>query len=149
MHSNLTPETHTLAGCSPCVADWRHHCWRAPQVVFLEGNGSAAELVLSLALGITLVYLPLSLASLGRRLWVKYRFTNKRLVVITDSPALKREVAVAYTKIKEIRSVPRAFGLWGDCVFFLKDGSRLELLGVDNLPEIRNYVEQFITDDAY
>lgn len=38
---------------------------------------------------------------------------------------------VEYTKIKEIRSAPRAFGLWGDVVFFLKDGSRLPLAGLE------------------
>lgn len=89
-----------------------------------------------------------------RRLWIKYKFTNKRLVVTTNSPLLKREVQarvagadaaghaacctcrgmpagghcccahqplvghavylqVSYDQIKEIRSAPRAFGLWG------------------------------------
>ena len=37
---------------------------------------------------------PLTLASIGRRLWIKYRFTNKRLVITTNSPVLKREVQV-------------------------------------------------------
>jgi hypothetical protein len=53
---------------------------------------------------------------------------------------------VEYTKIKEIRSVPRAFGLWGDMVVFLKDGARLELVGIENVAEIRNYIEEFITE---
>ena len=82
----------------------------------------------------------------GRRLWVSYKFTNKRLVVTTDSPALKREVAVAYTKIREVRSVPRGLGLWGDMVVFLKDGSRLEITGLDQFAEIRNHIEQYITE---
>lgn len=51
------------------------------------------------------------------RLWIKWRFTNKRLVVTTNSPLLKREVQISYDKIKEIRTAPRAFGeqlgLWG------------------------------------
>lgn len=37
---------------------------------------------------------PLTLASIGRRLWIKYRFTNKRLVITTNSPVLQREVQV-------------------------------------------------------
>ena len=37
---------------------------------------------------------PLTLASIGRRLWIKYRFTNKRLVITTSSPVLQREVQV-------------------------------------------------------
>lgn len=53
---------------------------------------------------------------------------------------------VEYSKIREIRSAPRAFGLWGDMVVFLKDGARLELVGLENFAEIRNYIEGFITD---
>ena len=60
--------------------------------IFYEGSGSNVELALSVALGFTLIYLPLTLASIGRRLWISYRFTNKRVVVTTNSPALKREV---------------------------------------------------------
>lgn len=36
------------------------------EIVFYEGSGSNAELLISLLLGATLVYLPLTLASLGR-----------------------------------------------------------------------------------
>jgi len=65
--------------------------------------------------------------------------------VVTNSPVLKREVQVEYSKIREIRSVPRGFGLWGDAVIFLKDGSRLELIGLENFAEIRNHIERYIT----
>lgn len=41
-----------------------------------------------------------------------------------------------YKQIKEIRSAPRAFGAWGDIVFFLKDGSRLELAGLERYDEV-------------
>lgn len=50
----------------------------APETTFYEGSGSNAELLLSLVLGATLIYLPLTLASIGRRLWISYRFTDKR-----------------------------------------------------------------------
>jgi hypothetical protein len=33
---------------------------------------------------------------------------------------LHMQVEVAYKNIKEVRTAPRAFGLWGDCVIFLK-----------------------------
>lgn len=112
-----------------------------PETVFYEGSGSNAELALSVLLGATLLFLPLTIASIGRRLWVSYKFTNKRLVVATNSPILKREVQVEYSKIKEIRSAPRAFGLWGDVVFFLKDGSRLPLAGLERYQEIVDYVQ--------
>jgi hypothetical protein len=32
----------------------------------------------------------------------------------------RTQVEVAYKNIKEVRTAPRAFGLWGDCVIFLK-----------------------------
>jgi hypothetical protein len=41
------------------------------------------------------------------------------------------QVEVAYSQISEIRTAPRAFGLWGDCVIFLKNGDRL----VSHTPE--------------
>lgn len=71
---------------------------------------------------------------------MSYKFTDKRVTVTTSSPVLNREVSVAYTKIKEVRSVPRGFGLWGDMVVFLRDGSRLELIGLERHAEIRDYI---------
>ena len=48
------------------------------EVVFYEGHGgSGIEMALSLALTATLIFAPLTIASLGRRLWIKYKFTNK------------------------------------------------------------------------
>ena len=44
------------------------------ETVFYEGSGGApAELALSILLGFTILYLPLTLASVGRRLWVSYK----------------------------------------------------------------------------
>ena len=49
------------------------------EVVFYEGHGgSGIEMAISLALTATLIFAPLTIASLGRRLWIKYKFTNKR-----------------------------------------------------------------------
>ena len=47
---------------------------------------------------------------------------------------------MAFDQIKEIRTAPRGFGLWGDMVVFLKDGSRLEALGLERVNEIRDYI---------
>lgn len=109
--------------CSP-VTRTRHHATPAHPTpsnarstdgqVYYEGNGSAVELALSLLLGLTLVYAPLTMASIGRRLWIRYIFTNKRVSVINSSPLFKSQVDVAYSKIKEIRTVDRALGGWGE-----------------------------------
>ncbi|KAG7671969.1 hypothetical protein NADE_000374 [Nannochloris sp. 'desiccata'] len=116
------------------------------ETIFYEGNGSNAELALSLLLGATLVYLPLTMASLGRRLWMNYKFTDRRIIVEVNSPLVKRTDVIEYVDIKEVRTAPRAFGLWGDCVVFLKNGSRLELLGLETIDEIRDYIEGKIVD---
>lgn len=112
--------------------------------VFYEGRGAPAELIISLLLGATLLYLPLTAQSIGRRLWISYKFTNKRLIVSNTSPFFSKEVQILYSNICEVRAAPRAFGLWGDMVIFLKDGSRLELLGVENHNKLKGFVEGYI-----
>lgn len=49
---------------------------------------------------------------------------------------------IEYSKIREIRAAPRAFGAWGDVVFFLDDGSRLPLAGLERFDEIVAYIER-------
>ncbi|GFH17547.1 ribonuclease P [Haematococcus lacustris] len=110
------------------------------EVTFYEGSGAAnAELVLSCLLGLTLVYAPLTIASIGRRLWIQYRFTNKRLIITNTSPLFKSQTQVAYSQVKEVRSVPRGFGAWGDMVIFLQGGGQLELLGMEKHAELKDH----------
>lgn len=47
--------------------------------------------------------------------------------------------------MKEVRSAPRALGAWGDLVIFLKDGSRLELVGLERFQDIRRFIEAHIS----
>lgn len=56
------------------------------------------------------------------------------------------QVEVAYKNITEIRTAPRAFGLWGDCVIFLKDGSRLEITGLERHQDIKRHILSCIHD---
>lgn len=100
---------------------------------------------MALLLAPTLICLPLTIASVGRRLWFSYRFTNKRLTVTNTSPLFKSQVEIAYSKVKEIRAAPRALGLWGDMVIFLKDGGRLEIAGLERYKEIKEHIEKYIT----
>eukprot|EP00884_Botryococcus_braunii_P019739 jgi/Botrbrau1/6449/Bobra.0034s0024.1 len=113
--------------------------------VFLVNTGPTAELVISLLLAPTLIYLPLTIASVSRRLWISQKFTNKRIIVINTSPLFSKEIQVAYSQVKEVRTAPRAFGLWGDMVVFLKDGSRLEIPGVEKYQELKAYIEKRIS----
>jgi hypothetical protein len=53
-------------------------------------------------------------------------------------------VDVAYREVREVRTAPRAFGLWGDMVLFLKDGNRLEIPGLENYADVKRYIESKI-----
>jgi hypothetical protein len=49
---------------------------------------------------------------------------------------------VVYSQVREVRSVPRAFGAWGDMVLVLNDGSKLEMRSVPRFREIEAYIEE-------
>ncbi len=124
------------------------------------------ELALSILLTATLIFAPLTMASIGRRFWIKYKFTNKRVIIQNTSPLFKNEVGtrhnsfhyanlllitapspspppkifqiqLLYSDIKEVRVAPRSFGFWGDMVLFTKRGERLELIGMEDFKQVR------------
>jgi nitrogen fixation protein len=49
---------------------------------------------------------------------------------------------VVYSQIREVLSVPRGFGAWGDMVLVLNDGSRLEMRSVPRFRELEAYIEE-------
>lgn len=51
-----------------------------------EGPPHRGDLAVNLALGTTLFWIPLTIAALGRGLFVNYRFTDKRISVKTTAP---------------------------------------------------------------
>ena len=51
-----------------------------------ESPPHRGDLATNIALGATLLWLPLTFAAVGRAAFVKYRFTDKRFSVITDAP---------------------------------------------------------------
>lgn len=44
-----------------------------PEQVFYEGSASNAEVLINLLLAFTLVYIPITIAVVGKRLWITYR----------------------------------------------------------------------------
>ncbi|KIY92804.1 hypothetical protein MNEG_15160 [Monoraphidium neglectum] len=56
------------------------------ETVYWEGSTANGDLALNIALGATLVWLPLSLGAIGRRQFLKYRFTDKRFTVSDSFP---------------------------------------------------------------
>jgi hypothetical protein len=47
-----------------------------------------------------------------------------------------------YSQIREVRSVPRGFGAWGDMVLVLTDGTKLEMRSVPNFRAVETYIEE-------
>lgn len=59
-----------------------------------ESAPHRGDLATNVVLGATLLWLPLTVASVGRAAFVKYRFTDRRVSVITNAP-WKREIPSA------------------------------------------------------
>ena len=60
----------------------------------------------------------------------------------------KEKTQVVYSQIKEVRTVPRGFGAWGDMVLVLNDGARLEMRSVPNFREIETFILERIAARA-
>jgi hypothetical protein len=99
-------------------------------------------------MGATIVYLPLTIAAIGRYAWITIRFTNKRISIVNTSPLFKGVQELAYGQIKEVRSAPRAFDAWGDVVIFLKGagGGTVELTGLERHREIVAYINERVEE---
>merc|ERR1711924_341890 len=94
------------------------------ETVYFEGKPSAGDLAVNVALGATLLWLPLTIAAVGRFAWVNYKITNRRISVSNTSPIANG----------------RGFGAWGDMVVKLKDGSKIEIRSIDKWQEVRDYI---------
>lgn len=56
------------------------------ETLYWEGPPHRGDLAINIALGTTLLWLPLTFAALGRGIFVNYRFTDRRLSVSTSAP---------------------------------------------------------------
>ena len=110
------------------------------ETVWYEGGPAKGDLVVGLVLAFTLVGIPLAVGAVVRALWLRYRITSRRISV--SGGWLGRErTQVVYSQIREVRSVPRGFGAWGDMVLVLNDGARLEMRAIPRFREIEAYIE--------
>ena len=111
------------------------------ETVFYEGGPARGDLILNLLFGLTLIGLPFLVAALVRALWLRFRITSRRVEV--NGGWLGRDrTQVVYSQIREVRSVPRGFGAWGDMVLVLSDGSCLEMRSVPRFREVEAYIEE-------
>jgi hypothetical protein len=114
---------------------------KVDETVFYEGGPARGDLIFNLLLGVTLIGLPFTIGAVVRALWLRFRITSRRIEV--NGGWLGRDrTQVVYSQIREIRSVPRAFGAWGDMVLVLNDGSKLEMRSVPRFREVEAYITE-------
>ncbi|KAJ3702676.1 hypothetical protein LUZ61_006381 [Rhynchospora tenuis] len=108
------------------------------ETIFFDGGAHYGDLVSNLLLGFTLLWLPLTLAAVSRALFLRYRFTNKRVTVISGFTGQDRS-DFPYSSVKDVKVVPRFIGEWGDIVITLVDGTVVDLRSVPRFREIADY----------
>jgi hypothetical protein len=111
------------------------------ETVFYEGGPARGDLIVNLLFGLTVIGIPFAVGAIVRALWLRFRITSRRLEV--NGGWLGRErTQVVYSQIREVRSVPRGFGAWGDMVLVLTDGAKLELRSVPRFRDVEAYIEE-------
>ncbi|KAL2484621.1 NAD(P)-linked oxidoreductase superfamily protein [Abeliophyllum distichum] len=108
------------------------------ETIFFDGGAHYGDLVANLLLGFTLLWLPLTLAAVLRAFYLRYRFTNLRVSVISGLTGQDRS-DFSYEVIKDVQVVPRFIGEWGDIIITLKDGTKVDLRSVPKFREIAKY----------
>ena len=107
--------------------------------VHYDGGPARGDLIFNLLLGVTLIGLPFAIGAIVRAVWLRFRITSRRISV-TGGWMGKQKTQVVYSQIKEVRTVSRGFGAWGDMVLVLSDGARLEMRSVPNFRQTEEYI---------
>jgi hypothetical protein len=115
--------------------------------VFYEGKPQIGDLILNVLLAFTIICIPLTVGAVVRALWLRYRITSRR-VTVTGGWLGRDRTDIIYSEVKNVVTVPRGIGLWGDMVLTLKDGSRLELRAIPRFREIADYIEGRLAPQA-
>ena len=114
---------------------------KVEETVFYEGGPARGDLIFNLLLGLTLIGIPFAVGAIVRALWLRFRITSRRIEVNGGWMGRDR-TQVVYSQIREVLSVPRGFGAWGDMVLVLNDGSRLEMRTVPRFREVETYIAE-------
>ncbi|KAM1303399.1 hypothetical protein ACFX11_021265 [Malus domestica] len=105
------------------------------ETIYFDGGAHYGDLLANLILGFTLLWLPLTLAAVFRALFLRYRFTNLRVTVISGLTGQDRS-DFSYKVIKDVQVVPRFIGEWGDIIITLRDGTKVDLRSVPKFREV-------------
>lgn len=108
---------------------------------FYEGGPHIGDLIFHLFLAVFIVFIPLTVGSIVRAIWLRYKITDRRLSVIGGWMG-KDRTDLVYSEITDALTIPRGLGFWGDMVVTLKDGSRLELRSIPRYREIYDYINE-------
>lgn len=109
--------------------------------VFYEGGPHVGDLIINILLGFTVICLPLTVGSIVRALWLRYRITDRR-ISITGGWQGRDRTDIIFSEVVKVVKVPRGFGTWGDIVVTLKDGSRLEIRAIPRFREIYDHIAE-------
>ena len=107
--------------------------------VHYDGGPAKGDLIFNLLLGVTLIGLPFAIGAIVRAVWLRFHITSRRISV-TGGWMGKEKTQVVYSQIKEVRTVSRGFGAWGDMVLVLSDGARLEMRSIPNFRQTEDYI---------
>ena len=131
-----TPKPPAAPGAAPAASGVA-----IDETVWYEGGPARGDLIVGVVLMFTIVGIPLAVGAIVRALWLRYRITSRRIEV--NGGWLGRDRSqVVYSQIREVRSVPRGLGSWGDMVLVLNDGSKLEMRSVPRFRELETYIEE-------
>lgn len=111
------------------------------ETVLYEGGPARGDLIVNLIFGLTVIGIPFAVGAIVRALWLRFRITSRRIEVNGGWMGRDR-TQVVYSQIREVRSVPRGFGAWGDMVLVLNDGAKLEMRSVPRFREVEAYIEE-------
>jgi len=115
--------------------------------VYYEGGPHIGDLILNLFLALTVVCIPLTVGAVVGAMWWRYRIPSRRISV-TGGWMGRTRSDIIYNEIRELVTVPRGFGFWGDMVVTLKDGSRLEFRSLPKFREVADYINDKIGANA-
>ncbi|CAN4123837.1 unnamed protein product [Withania somnifera] len=132
------PITKLHVSSNPVASSSTSASKRNQETIFFDGGAHYGDLAANLLLGFTLLWLPLTLAAVLRAFYLRYRFTNLRVTVISGLTGQDRS-DFSYKVIKDVQVVPRFIGEWGDVIITLKDGTVVDLRSVPKFREIAKY----------
>ena len=110
--SSSRPSASSAAAASPSAPARKNLPIRTDadyqgEELFFESGPHPGDATVNVALGVTLLWLPLTIAALGRAAFVRYRFTDRRLSVISNAPWKQEQLDADYRDVKQVLTVGR------------------------------------------